>query len=318
MNIFSIDVNLLVVLHAVLEERSATRAARKLHVTQSAVSNALARLRLLLEDPLVVRSGRGVVPTPRAAELAPLLATALRQLDGALQRRDFSPAESTRTFTFAAADNTQVTDVPQLAALFAARLPRAFLRIVSPDYLAATDGLVSGTVDATIGPTAVRGDGLHSLPLLPEALALLVRRDHPLARRRITPALYATMAHIDLELALGRPGVGHKLVMDELQRQRLERHVAMRVPNFATAALIASRTDLVASVPRRAAEAFAAMLPLTLLRQAFALRPMPMSLLWHERTHEDAGARYFRDLVVEANLGKARRRSTTTSDDRQH
>ena len=86
MNVYALDLNLLAVLHAVLEERSATRAAKKLHVTQSAVSNALARLRHELGDPLVVRNGRGVVPTPRGAELAPAIALAMKQLGDALDR----------------------------------------------------------------------------------------------------------------------------------------------------------------------------------------------------------------------------------------
>src|SRR5215467_562556 len=96
-NLSAVDVNLFLVLHAVLEERSATRAAARLHVTQSAVSNALARLRVLLGDALVVRSGRGLVPTPRAEELVPLLRDVAERLSLALDRRGFVPDASTRT-----------------------------------------------------------------------------------------------------------------------------------------------------------------------------------------------------------------------------
>src|SRR5262245_48601207 len=110
MNLSAIDLNLLLVLHAVLEERSATRAARRLHVTQSAVSNALARLRQLLNDPLVVRSGRGLVATPRAEELAPLLRELTTRLTVALDRREFVPEASTRTFTIGLADNYQACE----------------------------------------------------------------------------------------------------------------------------------------------------------------------------------------------------------------
>jgi DNA-binding transcriptional LysR family regulator len=114
-NLSAIDLNLFLVLHAVLEERSATRAAARLHVTQSAVSNALARLRQLLGDPLVVRSGRGLVPTPRAEQLAPLLREATDRLAQAVDRRGFVAAESTRTFTIALADSHQACDVPRIA-----------------------------------------------------------------------------------------------------------------------------------------------------------------------------------------------------------
>lgn len=133
-----------------------------------------------------------------------------------------------------------------------------------------------------------------------EAPALLARKGHPLARTKITPKIYGTLKHIDLEIALGRGGVGHKLSMDEFRRLGLERMAPMRVPFFWTAALIASKTDLVASVPRRAGEAFVEMLPLRFLETTFTVRPMPMSLVWHERTHADPGAKYFRDLVLEA------------------
>src|SRR5450755_3878191 len=134
MNLSALDLNLFVVLHAVLEERSATRAARRLNVTQSAVSNALGRLRAALGDPLVVRSGRGLVPTPRATEVAPVVAQAIAHLQTVVDRgRGFDPSESTRTFTVAAADNHQTSEAPRIATAFVKGLPRAALRMVSAD-----------------------------------------------------------------------------------------------------------------------------------------------------------------------------------------
>src|SRR4029453_16074544 len=100
MNIASVDANLLLVLHLVLQEGSAPRAARRLHLSQSAVSNALARLRAQLDDPLVVRTGRGLAPTPRAERMAPLLSAAFADLDRALGRESFDPATCTPTCTF--------------------------------------------------------------------------------------------------------------------------------------------------------------------------------------------------------------------------
>src|SRR5580693_3705199 len=137
MNLSTLDLNLLLVLHAVLEERSATQAAERLNVTQSAVSNALARLRAVLGDPLVVRSGRGLVATPRAEELAPIVAQAIAYLEKAVDRGpSFVPRETTRTFTIAAADNHQTSEAPRIAAAFAKSLPHAELRMVSADFLA--------------------------------------------------------------------------------------------------------------------------------------------------------------------------------------
>jgi DNA-binding transcriptional LysR family regulator len=313
MNLSAIDLNLLAVLHAVLEERSATRAAKRLHVTQSAVSNALARLRAVVGDPLVVRNGRGIVPTPRAQQLAPAIAEAMAKLETALDRgRAFVPEESARTFTFAASDNNQIHDVPLIAALFARRLPRAALRIVSADYLIASDGLATGEVDATFMPSHGVPEGMRSQHVFDEAGVFLVRKDHPRVRGPITPKLFGELAHIDIEVALGRRGTGGKLAVQELKRAGLARNVAMVVPYFVTAALIASRTDLVAGVPRRAGEVFCRMLPLRIAKTTFPVPSLPMSLMWHERTDADPGARYFRSVVVDAVGGKgvarARRR----------
>src|SRR5438552_4013133 len=132
----TLDLNLFLLLHTVLEENSTTRAAKRLSVTQSAVSNGLARLRVSLGDPLFVRSGRGLVPTPRATALRPLLAQAIGQLATAAEGGDvFAPEASTRRFTLAAGDNHQAREVPLIAAAFARELPRADLRVVSTDFL---------------------------------------------------------------------------------------------------------------------------------------------------------------------------------------
>src|SRR5215510_12950666 len=128
MNIGAIDTNLLLVLHLVLQERSATRAARRLHLTQSAVSNALGRLRTRLGDRLVVRTGRGLAPTPRAEAMAPLLAAAFGELERAVGREGFDASTCTRTFTFA--DSEEFSQLPRLARLFEERLPRATLDLV--------------------------------------------------------------------------------------------------------------------------------------------------------------------------------------------
>jgi len=145
----SLDLNLFLVFLAVIEEGSTVAAARRLALSQSAISNALGRLRHALGDPLFVRRGRGLVPTPRAEALRPVVSEALGRLAGVLHER-FTAASSTRTFTLACADHHQAADVPRVAAAFARRMPSACLRVVSVDYLLATDGLASGAVDAAL------------------------------------------------------------------------------------------------------------------------------------------------------------------------
>src|SRR5262245_54120206 len=151
MDLATIDLNLFVVLDAVLREGSVTGAAKRLHVTQPAVSNALSRLRELVGDPLLVRRGRGLVATPVAAALGPRVARALGDLSEALEReRGFDPAQSERCFTIALADNQEVSDLPRIAQRFEKQLPRASLRVVTVERLHATDGLAAGAVDVAL------------------------------------------------------------------------------------------------------------------------------------------------------------------------
>lgn len=301
MNLSTLDLNLFVVLHAVLEERSATRAAKRLGVTQSAVSNALARLRAAIGDPLVVRSGRGLVATPRAEELAPVIADAITRLEKVLSRgAAFLPAASARTFTLAAADNHQAREVPLIAAAFTRDLPLAKLRIVSPDFLQATDGLATGEVDVAFIPGHLLTPDQLGEPIFEERAALVVRRDHPRLRGRLTPALFNALPHIDVELVLGKTGTGHRLAEQHWKSAGLERNVAITVPSFITAAMIAAQTDCIAGLPGRLAEVLCKILPLKIARPTFPLPSMQMAITWHARTDADAGARYFRRLIVDA------------------
>jgi DNA-binding transcriptional LysR family regulator len=302
-NLSDLDLNLLLVLHAVLDERSATRAAARLHVTQSAVSNALARLRLLLGDALVVRNGRGLVPTPRAEELAPLLRDTVERLALALDRRGFVAAESTRTFTISLADNYQACEVPRIARAFAARLPRATLRVVSADYLVATDGLANGDVDLTFAPAQAVQPGMRSLVLFEEGAALLVRRDHPLVRKTMSRALFNALPHIDVHVVLGRPGTGHRVAQQQWEQARVHRHVALTVPHFLIAAMAAAETDCVAAVPERLAAVCLKLLPLKKATAAFPLPRLTTVMAWHERTDADPGTTCFRQLVADAVRG---------------
>jgi DNA-binding transcriptional LysR family regulator len=301
MNLSLVDLNLFVVLHVVLEERSATRAAKRLHVTQSAVSNAMGRLRGVLGDPLVVRSGRGLTPTPRAEELAPFVAQAVAQLQLAIDRgAAFVPAASERRFTLALSDNHQTSEAARIAEVFARRLPRGSLRLVSSDYLVATDGLATGDVDAAFAPSIMETPGVRARPILEEQACMVVRRDHPRVRRKLTAKLFNALPHIDVEVVLGRTGVGHRLAEQHWRSAGLERKVAVTVPYFTTAAMIASRTDCIAGLPSRLAKVLCKHLPIKVAATTFAMPKMGLSLVWHDRTDADPGGRYFRDLVAEA------------------
>ncbi|MDB4954935.1 MAG: Transcriptional regulator, LysR family [Myxococcales bacterium] len=291
MSIASIDLNLMLVLHVVLSEQNVARAADRLHVTPSAVSNALARLRDALGDPLVTRKGRGIVPTPRAAELAPILARTMHDLELALGARPFDPASCTRTFTLAVADVGQVVWVPRLASAIRRELPRAHLRIVGIDALISLGDLGSSEVDLHVGIPG-RGPGLHVDPLLEERNVLVARRRHAAAGKLSRRAL-GELRHVRVEMVPGkRFGDPFAAAFAEAN---VPRQIVMTVPSFSAAADVVAATDLVTMLPSsllaargRSLRALVTPLPAHTTKYAMS---------WHERTHADPAARAFRALV---------------------
>lgn len=298
MNLPSLDLNLLLVLHTMLEESSVSRSARRLNVTSSAVSNALARLREALGDPLFVRSGRGVVPTPRALEMKDALATALGALDRVVAPDDLDPSVTERKFTLALSDYEQVTRLPRLVADMVTVMPRARLEVVSIDTLLARGGLESGGASATMTPQP--GPDLHSKHLYDERGALVVRAGHPLLRkRRRRQEYFASLRHVDIHVALGTRGRGHAMAEEEFEEHRVRRNVAVTVPSFTAAAMVAAATDLVAGLPVRMVEMLDPSPRLVVLEEfSPPSLALPMYLTWHERTEHDPLERVFREIIV--------------------
>jgi DNA-binding transcriptional LysR family regulator len=300
-NLPSLDLNRLRVLHVVLEKRSVTRAAATLHVTPSAISNALAQLREELGDRLLVRSGRALVLTPYAAALAPRLAEAMQGLARALEpRARFDPRRTTRSFGLACSDAEQISEVPRIAASFEQKFPRAELRIFSVEQLEAAGGLASGDVDAALAPAQGPVSGVHIDDLYEEEGVLVVRKGHPQVRGKLTREQFNSLRHIDILLALGGGGIGHRIVEEFLASHGLRRDIAISVPSFAAAAIIASETDWITGMPRRLATRFVRQLPLVIAEPPVAPITFRIQLVWHERTDADEGSRMFRTLVINA------------------
>ena len=290
----AIDLNLLVVLDTVLAQRSVARAAKQLHVTPSAISNALARLRTVLGDPLIARSGRGIVPTPRALALAPALARALRDLDGAIHGEAFDPSTTLRTFTVAIADSGQVVRMPQLAKLLAKEMPRAHLRVIGIDSLVSLGGVAGTEVDVAIGP-GHRGPGIRLEPLYEEVAVLVARRSPPTVPTRISRTALAALRHVAIEMA---PGRGFRdLAAVAYAKAGVAREVAMSVPSFTAACAVVAATDLVASVPMSLFAAIGARMGLRVVTTPLPKQPITMNLSWHERTHADPAMVFFRGLI---------------------
>jgi DNA-binding transcriptional LysR family regulator len=301
----NIDLNLLLVLDTVLAERSVVRAAQRLHVTPPAVSNALARLRILLGDQLVIRSGRGIVPTPHATNLAPSLRRALTELESLVQTDAFDPLTTTRQFTLAIADAGQISNVPQLVKLIGKELPHSRLRIVGIDtYI--SSGRLSGTeIDAALVTPVDTTPGVHSMPVYKEKSVLTARKGNKGIGAKITRSQLAALKHVEIQVA---PGRGHQELAEAYARLGIERNIGAIVPNFIAAAAIIAETDLVATLPASLVDLMGERLG---LRKIVGPAPRFMTqirLVWHERTNTDPAMRAFREVVIKA-VSKTHRKS---------
>jgi DNA-binding transcriptional LysR family regulator len=291
-----LDLNLALVLHALLAEKSVSRAAKRLGLSQSATSHALARLRSALGDPLVVRAPRGVVPTARAQAIAGSLAAGLELLEKSLLAQPrFEPLTTARRFRIAATDYVEFLLLPRLIGALAAEAPKleVWLRPFGDEALGE---MQRGDVDLMIGVVGseARKPNLKQRRLLDERLVCVVRERHPLTRVRLTTARFAAAKHV-LIAPRGRPGGP---IDDALAARGHERQIAVAVPHFLAAPHIVAETDLVLTMAARLAASFASVLPLRLLELPFELPPVRPSMLWHERNDDDPAHAWFRSRIL--------------------
>lgn len=286
------DFNLLVVLDVLLAEGSVARAARRLRLSPSAMSRALARLRAATGDPLLVRAGRALVPSPRALELRPRVAQLVAEAVAMLRPVELPAlARLTRTFTLRSSDGFVETFGAALVARLHAEAPHvrlSFVPKVDRDGAALREGAVD-LETGVIGPTT--GPELRTQTLFEDRFVGVVRAGHPLGRARVTLAQYAAGRHV----AIARGGREHGPVDVALQAHELRRDVAAIVAGFAAALALARGSDLIATVPERHTEALRA--GLRCFELPVPVPPIPVSLLWHPRCDGDPVHRWLRQCV---------------------
>lgn len=288
-----LDLNLLVLLDALLEERSVTGAGRRLGLSQPAVSRGLAKLRELLADALLVRSGRAMLPTPRATAVAPAVRRLLHDALAILEPSPaFDPRRSTRTFTLAASDYAErVLLVPLFAKL--RRDAPGITWVVRPAITAEIPRAETGDVDLGLVPRPDEAPGLTSRLLFTDPYVVVGRQDRlptPLDLRA-----YAALEHV----RVSPDGRGGSAIDAHLARDGLTRRVPVRVPSFASALAVAEETDLVVTVPRRWLEH--APLPASLTHRPLeGVPPLAVCLVRHERYAADEGIAWLAAQIVEA------------------
>lgn len=291
-----IDLHLIRVLHMVLTERSVSRAALKLGMYQPAVSAALKRLRELAGDPLLVRSGAGMVPTVAGLRMIEPAAEILRSAEVLFsEARSFDPATAHHTFSLAASDYMEPQFLPQLVTRIKAQAPNSRIEI----HPLSADGdyrhhLAQGHYDVVIGNWPKPPDDLHLGRLFGDEVVCLVSREHPAVRRGWDAEAWLAAEHVaPMPTHPGARGV----IDDHLAAQGLARNIAVRCPIFGQIPAMVAGSLLVLTTGRQYCERFVDSLPVQVLACPIPFPRLMYYQLWHERTHAAAAARWLREQI---------------------
>jgi DNA-binding transcriptional LysR family regulator len=296
MNIHALDLNLLGVLHALLEERSVSRAARRMGITQPAASNALARLRAQLDDPVLVRVGREMALSPRAEPLVEPVRALVEGIERVMSPpARVEPASLRRTFRVATSDHVDLVLLPELEAILSTEAPGVDLH-AQPVPRDVTAALREGRADLAIGGFDDVPSDLCAARLFEDRFVCLLRRGHPLGAAELTLERYVALTHI-LVAPRGEP---RGLVDRALRARGLSRRVARTVAHFLAAPFIAARSDHVLTLPERLALPMARLLDLDVRPPPLPLAAISIVALWHLRFDADLEHGFLRGAVARA------------------
>ena len=292
-----IDLNLLVVLDALLQESSVTRAARRVGLSQSATSHALRRLRTLLDDPILVRTPNGMAPTARARDLVLPVHRALEQIEKALAPpRPFDPSQSHRTFTLSLEDAGQVGLLPLLAERLKREAPGVNLRARPGGGSVPEEGLADGSIDLALAVSPEPRAGFRAEVVFTTPYVSIVRAGHPEVGKRLTLERFSGLGHI----VLAGPGSVDTEIDRALEARSRTRRSALVVSSLLPIPWLVARSDLVATVPSLLLGLGRDRPRLARYAPPVPLAPVTGSLVWHERAHNDPAHGWLRDVVGEA------------------
>ncbi|MEO6017098.1 MAG: LysR family transcriptional regulator [Polaromonas sp.] len=294
MDIRSVDLNLLVVFDAMVEHRSVTRAAEALNLSQPAMSAAVARLRGIFDDPLFVRAGSEMRPTPRAAELAgPVHRVVDTVKTEILQRNVFDPASSDRTFTLVTPDIGEVNFVPRILSRLADEAPNTNIKTLAMPRHAASDSLESGAAELALGyfPDLQKA-GFFQQKLFRNSHVCMVRSDHPLIGTTMTLAQFLALSH-----AVVQPDGREHVFEQYLHKRGLKRRVLVEISHFMSLLPIVEASDLVATVPRDVAEFCVRHGKVRIVETPMKAPVIDVYQFWHRRFHKDPAHIWLRSAV---------------------
>ena len=307
-NFRTLDLNLLRVFDEVMAERSLTRAARKLSLTQPAVSNALRRLRDTLGDELVRRSGQGMEPTPRALAIWPSVREALQQLQEALIPNEFVPAQAASTFVLAMADATAAELMPGLIEILEHEAPGVAMRVLplatrDPRRLLDEEScdLAVGYFPSLLADLTAQAESGAPLPFLHKRLydgeyVCVMRKDHPLASGPFTLNRYCAARHMLVSFS-GRP---YGFIDESLALLGRKRQVVLTVNQFFTAGRVVANSNLLTVLPRHFVGVTGMAAQLVLRPLPFKVSPVHVDAVWHRRSQQRSAHLWLRQALVRA------------------
>lgn len=297
MNIASIDLNLLVALKALLEEKHVSRAALRIGLSQPAMSRALGRLRQLLNDPLLVKGKSGLSLTSRASELIQPLQTIFIEINHIVSPPTANPALMQKEIVIATRDNEMVTVLPHLIGRIAKEAPGLTLRII-PLLGEDLDLLERQDVDFVMSGTDVQASTLYRHTLYKEDFVCLIAADNNVAKQGLNLKTFLKLKHCLVTIT----GFGPGLVDTVLSQKGLKREIAVRVPHFLAASYIVANSDLIVTLPRRIGLMLSHQKNIIMLESPVKLPSFPIYLYWHARHQNNPINKWLRKVMREQSM----------------
>jgi DNA-binding transcriptional LysR family regulator len=298
----AIDLNLLVVFDAVVQERNVTRAGERLGLSQPAMSHALTRLRHMLKDDLFVRSPKGMLPTPRAEQLAVPVRMALDGLQHSLEPTQFDPSKATRRFRIAIDNYGAVVLVGILAERVGKAAPQVLLEFVPSGTLKLFDLLDNGELDLANAPSSALAERFSNQVLVHDDFVAVLRKNHPAASaRELSIEALAALPHLEIS------SVRHStdFVDQALARSKLSRRIALHAP-FLSASRILVTSSMTSVLPRRVAEALSLHLPLTIRQLRFPSPIIKAMMIWPRWLDNQPAHSWLRNIISESGKDLSR------------
>lgn len=295
MHLRDLDLNLLVIFHQILIDKSVSGAAESLGLTQPAISNALRRLRSTFNDELFVRTSQGMQPTPYATLLADPISQAIDLLHTAINQQDhFDPLRSKKRFYLAMTDIGDMYFLPKLIDTLLRQYPGISVKTLR-SHAELAESLAAGEVDLVIGLHPELQAGFYQRRLFHHRYVCLCRKDHPLSKLPMTRENFCSYAHVKITSA----STGHGEIDTIMQHAGLERDIRLEIPHFVAVGHILQNTDLIATVPERFANSCTSPFGLVSLPLPIDLPEIAINLFWHSKYHKDPANKWLRQLIFD-------------------